>query len=198
VGTATVIQPLEISCVSQAAAVELQSSVPIKPDGMALATTASGPIRREVRRRPPTTQEQAAAVAAAPKVYRQRAVPAALLARAATQRLAAADLDGDGRFELVGTFSIEGPTARHGLFLIMEPRAGGGYRPALISSHRSQDLDDGTDRVEQFLVDQVRLGRGPTDVVVTVSVAHEGAWYTVYEKKGRRWREAYQGPGFSC
>ena len=198
VGTATVLQPVGISCESQAAAVELQSSVAIPSDSMALVTTAGGPVRREVRRRSPATPERAAAIATARSVYRSRAVPTALLTRVTAQRLVAADLDGDGRFELVGTFLIEAPTARHGLFLVVEPQPGGGYRPALVSYHRSLDLVDGKDRVEQLLVDQVRLGRGPTDALVTVSAAYESAWYTVYERKGPRWRETYRGAGFGC
>jgi len=138
------------------------------------------------------------ALEVARRAYRQQGLRSSVLGRIATLRLVTTDLDGDGRAEMIGTFLIEEPKARHALFLIAEPQRGDGYQATLVSYRRSGDIEDGKDYEEQVFVDHANLGRSATDVVVVRVDGWESHRYVLYEKRAGRWSAVYRGGGFGC
>src|SRR2546425_12970810 len=72
---------------------------------MALATNSETLGKRASSRRAPTDSERAAVLTLMKSIYRQRRTPASLIAGIKVSNLTATDLDGDGQFEFVGSFT---------------------------------------------------------------------------------------------
>ena len=148
-------------------------------------------------RRAPTDAERASALTLARAAYSKNAVGAALVKKMEVENLTATDLDGDGNFELVGSFKIEGgagdSAATYSLFMIFEP-GGGGYKPALTWFHRGGEADSAA----RGFVDQADIdGDGVAEVVAAGSY-YESNDYIVYKKRQGRWVSVYQGGGGGC
>ncbi|RMG54966.1 MAG: hypothetical protein D6723_03830 [Acidobacteria bacterium] len=196
VGTVTVKEPTEISCVSLAATVELQTLIDL--DGHALATDSTSWGWPQSTRRPPTDREKTAALFLAREAYEQNGVPRSLLQNVDIVHLTAVDLDNDGKHELIGNFQITessfGPWDT--LLLIAEPKDTG-YRTGLAWYHKAVD-GDGFDTEVRELVDVLDInGDGIGEVFILRSTY--ATWsYMIYKRQDGQWRSIYEGGGGGC
>ena len=110
----------------------------------------------------------------------------------------AADLDGDGKSELIGTFTT-GAKSQHSLFVIAEPGVGG-FRPGLLLFTPATD-ELGDDSVSHYLLEAIDLdGDRIAEAIATVNDyrSPDDWYYVIYKKQGGRWRSVYRGGGFRC
>jgi hypothetical protein len=93
---------------------------------MALATNSETLGKRSMSRRPPTDTERSDALALMKSIYRQHRTPATLMSAIKVTNLTATDLNGDGKYELVGSFTLAAKNKfERDLFLIATPQAAG-------------------------------------------------------------------------
>jgi hypothetical protein len=110
----------------------------------------------------------------------------------------AADINGDGRAELIGSFAT-GAKMQHTLFIIAESH-GTGYRAALLLFQPALD-EYGDHQVRWDFVDALDLdGDDVSEVIVSVNdYRSPDDWnYIIYKKQGGRWRSVYRGGGMRC
>lgn len=111
----------------------------------------------------------------------------------------AADLDGDDKFELIGSFTT-GPKTEHTLFIIAEPGAGGRFKPGLLLFTPATD-EYHDNSVRRYLLEAIDLdGDRVAEAIVSVNdYRSQDDWYfVIYKKQGGRWRSVYRGGGFRC
>ncbi|HEY0100110.1 MAG TPA: hypothetical protein VGB76_14265, partial [Pyrinomonadaceae bacterium] len=111
-------------CAKAAATADVQTSVQLGGNRMALATNSPALGLPKSSRRPPTEPERAGVREHAERIFREKGVPAAALASLQTINLTATDLNSDGAAELIGTYMIKRGTSAifiDQLFLIAEP-----------------------------------------------------------------------------
>ena len=131
-GTVIVRKATE-GCNNIHADVEAQTSTKLGGHVRALATNSETlGRRRAVSRRAPTETERTAVMELVQGIYRQKGTSAALMRALNTQNLTATDLNGDGTFEIVGSFRIDAKSGQpkslqRDLFLIAAPQ-GKGYQ----------------------------------------------------------------------
>jgi uncharacterized SAM-binding protein YcdF (DUF218 family) len=196
-GTATV-QSWQEGCNAIHAGITLEGSTNIRGRIMGLATTSETLGKRAISRRALTSAERAAVMTLVNNIYRQRKTPAALMRRLEVKNLTATDLDGDGRYEVVGDFRIQTGDingARRDLFLIATP-AGKGYR-AELANFQSYRMDSGFGRGIGF-ADQLDMDGDGIAEVVTIDEGFDGYGYSIYKKRNGRWRSVYSGIGDAC
>jgi hypothetical protein len=184
-------------CDAMAATVEPQTSEEIINQRNYLVTNSDSLAGKSARQRAPTAAEETAIMNLVRPMFRRRRLPTPFLEGVANQ-LKAADLNGDGRAELIGFFA-SGTKSQHSVFIIAEPR-GGRFKPTLVLLHQSRDKwgDDG--RYLSF-VDAMDLdGDGLTEVIVAGDDPRStNDWsYLIYKKQGGRWRNIYVGGGLKC
>ena len=125
VGSATV-KGSDMGCNNIHAKATMEDNGKIPAHLSALATNSELLGKKPSSRRAPTDEERQAVMKLVNQVYRSRQTTPALLRTLKTTNLTATDLDGDGKFELIGSFVIETKTkARRRSFLIAEPSGRG-------------------------------------------------------------------------
>lgn len=193
-GSLNVKNYIEPGCVGMTASATVQTPVKLGGEVLALATDSATLGRGKGMRRAPTEQERARALELARNALKSNRVAASRISKMETNNLTAMDLNGDGKDELIGSFSIKGEWGiESSLFLIAEP-SGGGFKPALSWYHYGSEAE------VQFrrLVDAVDLdGDGVAEVIAGGSY-YESNDYLIYKKVGGRWRVVYQGGGGGC
>jgi hypothetical protein len=196
VGTATV-RGSEMGCNNIHATALLEDSGKIPAHLSALASDSDSLGRKPTARRAPTDAERAAIMKLVSQVYRSRRTAPALLRTLKTTNLTATDLDGDGKFELIGSFVLETKAkARKDLLFIAEP-SGVSFKPALVNFQSYKLPPEGFDSAVDF-VDQLDLdGDGIGEVFVTQH-GFDAYGYSIYKKSGGRWRQVYTTTGDAC
>jgi hypothetical protein len=196
VGTAT-IKGFDMGCNNIHATAVVEDGNRIPAQLSALATTSDSLGKKPVSRRAPTSTERETVMRLVTQIYRSRATTPTLLRTLKTTNLTATDLDGDGKFELIGSFVIETKTkARKDLLLIAEP-AGAGFKPALVHFQSYKLPPEGFDSAVDF-VDQLDLdGDGIAEVFVQQS-GFDAYGYAIYKKLRGRWRQVYTTTGDAC
>ncbi|HEX5708095.1 MAG TPA: hypothetical protein VFX96_12410, partial [Pyrinomonadaceae bacterium] len=197
-------------CFRAGADVALESPVKVGRVLLALATD-SETLARDVAgtRRAPTEAERAAALKLAGEVMRRKGATAAAVKTLESINLTAADLDADGRAELVGSFRTrQGKATRQLLFLIAEPRQDGAYKAALAKFERvaAADMMDPSmiDEVgnggflAEILVDYADLDGDRVAEVVSTASSFEGQGYYIYKRAGGSWTKVYEGSNYRC
>jgi hypothetical protein len=196
-GTVTVKKYLEPGCAGLVAEASAQTRVRLGGEVRALATSSTSIGRQATSRRPPTDTERALALEFARLAYSNNNVGAAHTNRMEVVNLTATDLDGDGKFELIGSFNIDkvkGQTADgYALFIIYEPE-GGMIRPALTWFHQGGEGE----YEDRRLVDQLDIDGDGIAEVVAAGHYYESNDYIIYKKRQGRWREVYKGGGGGC
>jgi hypothetical protein len=163
----------------------------------ALATNGTSLGTKPSSRRAPTDAERAAAMKLVNDIYRAHQTPQSWLRLLKTTNLTATDLDGDGRFELIGSFVIETKSkARRDLLLIAEPQ-GETYKAALAKFQTyklpPEEFDSAIDFVDQLDID----GDGIAEVFVTQH-GFDAYGFAIYKKRNGRWLEIYTTQGDAC
>jgi hypothetical protein len=153
---------------------------------MGLAVNRTDRLHGASTRRPPTPTERAFARTIAMRAFADNGVPQEAVSQLSITNLTAGDLDGVGRCELMGSFSVHVNGSDQYLFLLLTPRSESGFRTAVRafgSSNAGGDLENG----ERALVDWVDLdGDGCAELVTSSRAA--GLWgYTVYSRKQGVW-----------
>lgn len=196
VGTATV-KGSDMGCNNIHATALVDDSGKIPAHLSALATDSSSLGRKPTARRAPTDHERQAGMKLVTQIYRSRGATPALLRTLKTTNLTATDLDGDGKFELIGSFVLETEAkARKDLLLIAEP-AGTAFKAALVNFQSYKLPPEGFDSAIDF-VDQLDLdGDGIAEVFVQQH-GFDAYGYSIYKKSRGRWRQIYTTTGDAC
>ena len=211
-GTATVKKSVkDEECFRTGADITVQSDARLNRNVMALATdsTSLGLAATERSRRSPTQSERAQALELARTTYRQKGVPASLLANLQVLNLTAIDLDRDGKMELAGSFVASKRTRkqeRYALFLLALPQ-GATYRAAFTnySKHTEEDIMSGASinavnqgiYVERF-VDHLDLDGDRVGELITITTGLEGVGYNIYKRQNGGWKSAYEFGNYRC
>jgi hypothetical protein len=166
----------------------------------ALATDSDSLGSTPTARRAPSDAEREAVMKLVTQTYRSRGATPALLRTLKTTNLTATDLDGDGKFELIGSFVIETKAkARRDLLLIAEPLGANAatFKAALVNFQSYKLPSEGFDSAVDF-VDQLDLdGDGVAEVFVQ-NHGFDAYGYSIYKKSGGRWRQVYTTTGDAC
>jgi hypothetical protein len=147
-------------------------------EGRTLATNSDSFAARPVKRRELTEAEQAELMKLVEPPFRRGGYGEPSLT-GVSSGAEAADLDGDGRFELIGTFTT-GAKSEHTLFIIAEPDARGAFKPGLLLFNPARD-QDGDNTVRYDLLEAIDLdGDGKAEVIASVNdYRSQDDWYYV-------------------
>ncbi len=175
-----------------------------------LATNSASLGKKTSSRRAPTDAERAAVMKLVTEIYRAQQTPASWLSLIKTTNLTATDLNGDGNYEMIGSFVIQTKTkARRDLLLIAEPQGsqrgssagvaaqGDSFKAGLakFQSYKlpPEEFDSAIDFVDQLDID----GDGTAEVFVTQH-GFDAYGYAIYKKRNGRWLEIYTTQGDAC
>ena len=125
-------------CNSIHSEVSLATSARLGGQVRALATNNESIGKRASSRRAPTEVERADVLKLVKTIYRQRRTPTNLIGSIKVTNLTASDLDGDGRYEMIGSFTLAAKNKfERDLFLIAKS-SGAGVRADRLSSRISR------------------------------------------------------------
>src|SRR3954466_4662690 len=103
-GSATVSKWSE-GCNNVHAQATVSTSARLGGKVMALATNSETLGKHAISRRPPTDAERAATLTLMKRIYQQNRTPATLMPSIKVTNLTASDLNGDGQYEIIGSFT---------------------------------------------------------------------------------------------
>jgi hypothetical protein len=130
-------------------------------------------------------------------IYRQKRTPANLIAAIKVTNLTATDIDGDGKYEFVGSFTSAAKNKfERDLFLIAKS-SGAGMRADLAKFQAYQPPPE-TFLYSIDFIDQLDLDGNGVGEVFAVQGAFDGYAYVIFKKVGGRWREIYNMIGDLC
>src|SRR5215471_16179881 len=195
-GTATVNKWTE-GCNNIHAQATLSTSAKLGGKVMALATNSEVLGKRSISRRPPTDAERAATLTLMKSIYQQRRTPAALMEAIKVTNLTATDLNGDGKYEMIGSFTLAAKNKfERDLFLIATPQ-GNAMRAEFVKFQAYQPPAEGflssIDFIDQLDVD----GDGTGEVFATMG-AFDGYALVVFKRVAGRWRQVHDQIGDLC
>lgn len=195
---AVTIKAATEGCNNMHASGAADTSAPLRGRVMGLATDSETLGRRPGSRRPPEASERAAVLELVRRIYRQRRTPASLLADIQVTNLTATDLDGDGRPEMVGSFTLESTgRRRRDLFLIAATRARAGLVADFVNFQSYRLPSEGFDSAVDF-ADQLDMDGDGTAEVVAVQHGFDAYGYTIFKKRRGRWSAVYSTTGDAC
>jgi hypothetical protein len=184
-------------CNSVHAEVGLTASATLGGQVRALATNSDSLGKGASARRAPTDTERAAVMTLARNIYRQNRTPANLIAAIKVTNLTATDLDGDGKYEFVGSFTSAAKNKfERDLFLIAKSQ-GAGMRADLAKFQAYQPPPETFLHSIDF-IDQLDLDGNGVGEVFAIQGAFDGYSYVIFKKVGGRWREIYSMIGDLC
>ena len=197
-------------CSKAAATADVQTSVQLGGNRMALATNSATLGLPKPSRRAPTDAERAGVRAHVERIFREKGVPADALAALQTINLTATDLNADGAAELIGTYMIKRGTKEifiDQLFLVAEP-SGNAFKVAVANYEqlKGEDFSDieSLESVGQsafqteILIDQLDVDRDGTGEVFTISYSFEGTHYSIYKKGAKGWTRVQEFHNYRC
>jgi len=184
-------------CNSVHAQVTPATSVKLGGQVKALATNSDSLGKRMSARRAPTEVERSEIMRLVKTIYSQNRTPASLLSSIRVTNLTATDLDGDGRHELIGSFTLAAKNKfERDLFLITKSQ-GAGMRADFVKFQAYQPPAEGFLSSIDF-VDQVDLDGDGEGEVFAVQGGFDAYSYLIFKKVGGRWRQVYSGIGDAC
>lgn len=186
-----------VGCNNIHAQVIISTSAKLGGKVMALATSSTTLGKRTVTRRPPTDTERAGVLALMKSIYQQKRTPAALMASIKVSNLTATDLDGDGRYEIVGSFTSAAKNKfERDLFLIAKPQ-GGKFVSDFVKFQAYQPPPEeflwSVDYIEQLDLDGDGIGE-----VFAQQGGFDGYGLVIFKKVNGRWRQVYDMIGDAC
>jgi hypothetical protein len=163
----------------------------------ALATNSDSPGKRASARRAPTEAERTAVMTLVKNIYRQHGTPANLIATMKVTNLTATDLDGDGKYEFVGSFTSAAKNKfERDLFLIAKPDVAG--MRAELAKFQAYQPPPETFLYSIDFIDHLDLDGNGVGEVFAIQGAFDGYAYVIFKKVGGRWREVYSMIGDLC
>ncbi len=184
-------------CNSVHANVQVTTNVRLNETVRALATNSNAIGKKTSSRRSPTADERARVLALVKGIYLQNGTPANLIPSIKVTNLTATDLNDDGKYEIVGSFTMAAKNKfERDLFLITTANPNG-FSAEFIKFQAYQPPSEGFLSSIDFL-DQVDLD---SDGVAEVFATHGGFdayGYLIFKKVGGHWRQVYEGIGDAC
>jgi len=164
---------------------------------MALATNSETLGKRTISRRPPNEAERAATLKLMKSIYQQHRTPASLMSSIKVTNLTASDLNGDGKYEMIGSFTLTAKNKfQRDLLLIATPQ-GAGMRAEFAKFQAYQPPPEGflssIDFIDQLDID----GDGIGEVFAQMG-GFDGYVLVVFKKTGTRWRQVFDQVGDVC
>lgn len=198
-------------CAKAAAIADVQTSVRLGGNLMALATNAPTIGLAKSSRRAPTDAERAQVKTQVERIFREKGVPAAALDKLQTINLTVTDLNNDGAAELIGTYMIrrgETEIFIDQLFVLAEPSAAGGVRVG-VAHHEQMKGEEFTDPeslesvgesafLTEILLDQLDVDGDGTGEVFTIRYSFEGTHYAIYKKGAKGWARIQEFYNYRC
>jgi hypothetical protein len=184
-------------CNTVHAEVTLSSSARLGGNVRALATNSDSIGKRSSARRAPTDAERSAVMTLVRNIYKQNRTPASLLQSIKVTNLAATDLDGDGKYEVVGSFTSAAKNKfERDLFLIAKPE-GASMRAEFVKFQAYQPPPE-TFLSSVDFVDQLDLDGNGIGEVFAVQGGFDAYQYVIFRKVAGRWRQVYDTIGDAC
>lgn len=195
-GTATVNKWTE-GCNNIHAQATVSTSARLGGKVMALATNSEALGKHSVSRRPPTDAERAAVMTLMKSIYQRNRTPSTLMPAIKVTNLTATDLNGDGKYEMIGSFTLAAKNKfERDLFLIATPQ-GTAMRADFVKFQAYQPPPEGflssIDFIDQLDVDGDGLGE-----VFATAGGFDGYALLVFKKVGGRWRQVHDQIGDAC
>jgi hypothetical protein len=197
-------------CAKAAATADVQTTVQLGGNRMALATNSATLGLPKASRRPPTEPERAGVRAHVERIFREKGVPPDALAALQTINLTASDLNSDGAAELIGTYMIKRGTTKifiDKLFVIAEP-SGDTFKVGVANYEqlKGEDFNDPESLASvgqsafltEILIDQLDVDRDGTGEVFTISYSFEGTNYAIYKKGRAGWARLKEFYNYRC
>lgn len=186
-----------VGCNNIHAQVTVSTSARLGGKVMALATSSSTLGQRTVSRRPPTDSERAALLALMKSIYQQKRTPPQLISAIKVSNLTATDLNGDGKYEMIGSFTLAAKNKyERDLFLIARPQ-GDKFVAEFVKWQAYQPPP------EEFLssidyIEQLDLDGDGTGEVFATQGGFDGYALLVFKKVNGRWRQVHDMAGDAC
>ena len=197
-------------CSKAAATADVQTSVQLGGNRMALATNSAVPGLAKSSRRAPTDAERAGVREHVERIFGEKGVPKDALAALKTINLTATDLNADGAAELIGTYMIRRGTDKifiDQLFVIAEP-SGNAFKVAVANYDqlKGEDFNDPESMesvgesafLTEILIDQLDVDKDGTGEVFTISYSFEGTNYAIYKKGAKGWAKVQEFNNYRC
>ncbi len=196
VGSA-IVKDFNTGCNNIHATVAVESSAKIHGPVRALVTNSETLGKRASARRSPSDSERAAVMELVKKIYMQRGVTAAQYRSLKVTNLTATDLNGDGKYEMIGSFTLALKNkAERDLFLIATAQEAG-MRAEFAKFQAYQPPPEGFLSSIDF-ADQLDLDGDGIGEVFAVQGGFDGYGYVIFEKTGKIWREVFSAAGDAC
>jgi len=195
-GSATVSKWSE-GCNNVHAQATVSTSARLGGKVMALATNSETLGKHAISRRPPTDAERAATLTLMKSIYQQHRTPASLMPSIKVTNLTASDLNGDGKYEMIGSFTLAAKNKfERDLFLIATPQ-GATMRADFAKFQAYQPPAEGFLSSIDF-IDQLDIDGDGVGEVFTTQGAFDGYALLVFKKVGKRWRQVHDQIGDLC
>ncbi|HMF57237.1 MAG TPA: hypothetical protein VK619_12920 [Pyrinomonadaceae bacterium] len=153
-----------------------------------------------ITRRTPTPAERTAAINIAKTTFQQHGAVAESLAKLDVINLTAIDADGDGKSEMVGSFSVPFRTSgiKRYLFLILEPE-GANFKTGIANYQFYNTPETATyESGKELLIDYLDMDGDGVGEIVSGGSGYDAYGYTIYQKKNGQWKNVYSGGGDAC
>jgi hypothetical protein len=164
---------------------------------MALATNSASLGKRASARRPPTDAERAGVMTLMKSVYAQNRTPAGLIVSIKVTNITATDLNGDGNYEMVASFTSAAKNKfERDLFLIAHQQ--GAVMRADFAKFQAYQPPPETFLSSIDFIDQLDLDGDGTGEVFATQGGFDGYALLIFKKVGGRWRQVFDTIGDAC
>ena len=164
---------------------------------MALATNSETLGKRASARRAPTDAERAGVMTLMKSIYSQHRTPPGLMASIKVTNITATDLNGDGNYEMIASFTSAAKIKfERDLFLIAHQQ--GAVMRADFAKFQAYQPPPETFLSSIDFIDQLDLDGDGTGEVFATQGAFDGYAYLIFKKVGGRWREVHSMVGDLC
>ena len=164
---------------------------------MALATNSETLGKRASARRAPTDAERAAVMTLMKSIYSQHRTPAGLIASIKVTNLTATDLNGDGKYEMIASFTSAAKNKfERDLFLIAHQQ--GAAMRADFAKFQPYQPPPETFLSSIDFIDQLDLDGDGVGEVFATQGGFDGYGLLIFKKVGGRWRQVFDQIGDAC
>jgi hypothetical protein len=164
---------------------------------MALATNSESLGKRASARRAPSENERAAVMTLMKSIYLQHRTPAALIPSIKVTNLTATDLDGDGKYEMIGSFTLASRNKfERDLFLVAHQQ--GPAMRADFAKFQAYQPPPETFLSSIDFIDQLDLDGDGTGEVFANQGGFDGYALLIFKRVNGRWRQVFDTLGDAC